>query len=331
MQVLLFPPRLAALVVILLLAHVIAAAAVGFTASASPPPASAETDQRDRASTSTTQEDSPSAPGATAQPDDARAGDMVASLVLLGSVLAVCLLEALAIAVLLLNAQAHGWRLIGGLWVAQFGVMTLQPQIEALAFGVIDAGPALRILGMGLVMATLVAPLSVLVFWRIRPRAGAPAGGGAARRWRSARFWVMVAIAAALYVVLYLVCGYFIAWRSPEVREYYGGDSAIGFWPHMWALQTRVPWFLPFQWLRGCLWAVLGGLILALLRGPWWRAGAVLGLFFAVVMNAQLLLPNPLMPEAVRLVHILETAPCNLVFGIALAWMLDARPARRAV
>ena len=45
-------------------------------------------------------------------------------------------------------------------------------------------------------------------------------------------------------------------------------------------------------------------------------------LVFAVVMNSGLLLPNPYMPEAVRMAHLVETASSNFVFGCAIVWLL---------
>jgi len=45
-----------------------------------------------------------------------------------------------------------------------------------------------------------------------------------------------------------------------------------------------------------------------------------------VVMNAQLLLPNPFMPEPVRMAHLVETASSNLIFGVFVGWLLTPTP-----
>ncbi len=313
MQVALFLPRVAALVLVLLLAHIVGAAATGLAAP--PPPA--------ESSAAISQE----APASAERSPPPRAPDVGASLKLLALVIAVCVLEAMAIAAVLLSAHAHGWRLVGGLAIATFGVVAVQPQVEAVAFGVVRAGLALRIIGMGAAVAVIVAPLGVLIFWRVRPRRGDPAHAPAGPGW-SGRAWAGVAAAAVIYVAVYLVFGYFIAWRSPVVRAYYGGGDPAGSFSHLAALQSRAPWFVPLQLLRGALWAGLGWVILSLLRGPRWRGGAVLGVFLAVMMNAQLLLPNAFMPEAVRLVHIAETAPSNFMFGAVLPWVLGASRGR---
>jgi len=322
-----FVLRFAAVVVVFLLAHVIGAAAVGFTSSTPRSGVRAAASQATSAAAASPETARTAA--SAIEPDNVRGRDAASSLILLGWVAGACVLEALATVALVLNARACGWRLVGGLCLAQFGVMTLQPQIEALAFGVIRASAAVQIAGMGLVMAMIVAPAAVVLYRRLRPPPGADPGDLACTR-AGTRTWKMVLVGGVLYVVIYLIFGYFIAWQSAVVRAYYGGGEPAGFVSHVWALQARAAWFLPFQLLRGCLWGVLAWLVLGLLRGPWWRAGAVVGLYFALMMNAQLMLPNALMPEAVRLIHIAETAPCNFVLGIVLAWLLRAKSAGAA-
>jgi NADH:ubiquinone oxidoreductase subunit 4 (subunit M) len=46
---------------------------------------------------------------------------------------------------------------------------------------------------------------------------------------------------------------------------------------------------------------------------------------FALLMNAQHLLPNALMVPEVRLAHFIETASSNFVWGIVIVWLLDKR------
>jgi hypothetical protein len=62
-----------------------------------------------------------------------------------------------------------------------------------------------------------------------------------------------------------------------------------------------------------------------MMKGDWWEAGLAVGLLFAVLMNAQLLLPNPYMPQAVRMTHLAETAPSNFIFGWVIVWLLNRR------
>jgi hypothetical protein len=50
-----------------------------------------------------------------------------------------------------------------------------------------------------------------------------------------------------------------------------------------------------------------------------------------LVMNAQLLLPNPYMPEAVRMAHLMETASSNFIFGFLVGWLFTQRHASAKV
>jgi len=72
-------------------------------------------------------------------------------------------------------------------------------------------------------------------------------------------------------------------------------------------------------------------LLIRMIKGEWWEAGLAVALSFAVLMNSQLLLPNPLMPQEVRMVHLLETASSNFLFSwlvvfVLLVWRTPGRP-----
>ncbi|WP_148303835.1 hypothetical protein [Prolixibacter bellariivorans] len=49
----------------------------------------------------------------------------------------------------------------------------------------------------------------------------------------------------------------------------------------------------------------------------------MVGLLFALLMNAQHLLPNALMVSEVRLAHFIETASSNFVWGFVIVWLLS--------
>jgi hypothetical protein len=63
-----------------------------------------------------------------------------------------------------------------------------------------------------------------------------------------------------------------------------------------------------------------------MMKGRWWEAALAVALLFSVVMNTQLLLPNPLMPAEVRMIHLLETATSNFLFGWLAVWLLRLNP-----
>lgn len=84
----------------------------------------------------------------------------------------------------------------------------------------------------------------------------------------------------------------------------------------------KSPWLILFQMVRGLIWAFFGYLIVRIVGVRKYQTPLAVGLAFAVLMNSQLLLPNPFMPEAVRMAHLLETASSNFLFGIFVGWLL---------
>jgi hypothetical protein len=127
------------------------------------------------------------------------------------------------------------------------------------------------------------------------------------------------------YVILYFTFGYFIAWRVPDVRTYYHGVDAGGFIPHMTMVVRKTPWLIPFQMVRALMWTALAMPVVRMMKGGRLEASMAVALLFSVVMNAQLLLPNAYMPEAVRMAHLVETASSNFLFGALVGWLLRVR------
>jgi hypothetical protein len=204
-----------------------------------------------------------------------------------------------------------------------YGVATFMGQIESAVFITrLPAGILPRLFLMGAVVA---APFSVLAVLILGKRKRSPVDRRETSRLvRPVREWVWkLAVIAVGYVVLYFTFGYFVAWRNPAVREYYGGVDEGTFVSHMASVIRETPWLIPFQVLRAMLWVALALPVTQMLKGRRLETALAIGLLFAVVMNAQLLLPNPYMPEAVRMAHLVETASSNFIFGMFIGWLLS--------
>ena len=258
-------------------------------------------------------------PQAAPDPAPAQAGTDALAL------LAVCFLQTLVMMYIILRSRWAGWRLIVTVFLVFYGVVTVMAQIETAVF-VTRLPPGLlpRLFLMGSIVAALFAPLAVFVLGK-RTEDDAPDGPNLrllmpAGEWA----WKLAAIAVA-YVALYFTFGYYVAWQSPAVREYYGGSDPGSFAAAMRNVLRDTPWLPAFQVVRAMMWTALAAPVIRMMRGRWWEAGLAVSLLFAVVMNAQLLLPNPYMPEAVRLAHMVETASSNFIFGWLVAWLLHRR------
>jgi hypothetical protein len=203
-----------------------------------------------------------------------------------------------------------------------YGVMTFMPQIESAVFLTrLPAGMLPRLFLMGALVAVPFSVLAVVVLGKGRsgPKDAAPG----ARLVMPIGEWAWkLAVIAVSYVILYFTFGYFIAWRDPVVRAYYNGTDEGSFFAHFRVVLRDTPWLVPFQILRALLWVGFALPVVRMLKGRWPETALAIALLFSVLMNSQLLLPNPFMPEPVRMTHLVETASSNFVFGAIVGWLL---------
>ena len=241
--------------------------------------------------------------------------------------LAVCFLETIVLTYLILRSRWTGWRLVAAVFFVFYGVATVMGQMESAVFLTrLPAGMVPRLFLMGAVIAAPFSVLAVLILGK--RKAGTVDTQAHSRLVMPANEWAwkLVVIAIA-YVVLYFTFGYYIAWRNPAVLEYYGGIDEGSFLAHMPTVLRDTPWLIPFQIVRAMCWVALALPVIRMLKGERPETVLAIGFLFAVLMNAQLLLPNPYMPEPVRMAHLVETASSNFIFGVLIGWLLTKRPA----
>ena len=245
------------------------------------------------------------------------------------SLIVVCLLETMVVSYLVLRSRWSGWQLILAIFFVFYGVTTFMGQIESAVFLTkLPAGMLPRLFLMGFLIAAPFSPLAVIILGK--RNAELTDGGPNSRLVMPASEWAWkLAVIAVAYVILYFTFGYFIAWRNPAVREYYGGTDPGTFFAQMHAVLRDKPWLVPFQIFRALCWVAIALPIVRMLRGDWRETALALGVTFAVLMNAQLLLPNPYMPEPVRMAHLVETASSNFLFGLLVGWLLTEQQAAR--
>jgi hypothetical protein len=225
---------------------------------------------------------------------------------------------------LILRSRWTGWRLIAAVFFVFYGVTTFMPQIESAVFLTrLPPGTLPRLLVMGVLIAAPFSILSVLILGKRKKVVDTEPN---TRLEMPASEWAWkLAVIAVVYVILYFTFGYFVAWRHPGVPEYYGGVDPGSFVAQMRTVIRNTPWLIPFQVVRAVCWVALALPVIRMLKGKWPETALSIGLLFAVVMTAPLLLPNPYMPEGVRMAHLMETASSNLIFGVFVVWLLTWR------
>lgn len=242
------------------------------------------------------------------------------------ALLAGSLIQAVVWTYVILRSNWAGWKLILTVLLVFFGVNTLMPQIETAYFvSRLPEGMLPRLFLAGFIMAAVFAPLAVLILGKARARAiehSRPRSFGGS--WGVKLILIVVA-----YILIYFTFGYFIAWKSAAVRAYYGGNDPGNFLVHLGSLLRTEPLLFVLQAVRALLWTAIAVPVIKMLKGDWWEAGLAVALLFAV-MTSQLLLPNPLMPTEVRMVHLLETSTSNFLFGWLVVLILRGSGRTRA-
>ncbi len=254
-----------------------------------------------------------------ASPPSETAGSPVITL------LAVCFLNAAVLTHIILRSRWAGWRLAATVFLVFYGVTTFMGQIESAIFITrLPPGALPRLFLMGALVAAPFSALAVLILGKRKPSTSDV--GPNTRLQMPASEWAWkLGVIAVLYVILYFTFGYFVAWRHPEVRAYYEGVDTGSFAAHMAMVIRDTPLLIPIQIVRALLWTALALPVIRMMKGKRLETALAIGLLFSVVMNAQLLLPNPYMPEAVRMAHLAETASSNFLFGAFIGWLLSKR------
>ncbi len=239
----------------------------------------------------------------------------------LAGTLAMYALDALVLGYLILRSRWTGWRLVVTVFVVFYGVTTFLTQIETLVFlkylvNIVPAEMISRLFIQGAITAAIFAPLAVFVLGRMRGDATTPPSS-----WPWTTSWMgwtwRLLLIAILYVVVYISFGALVFRPlAGEAFQAYYGDLQMP------------PWILPFQMLRGLIWTALAILIIQAMRGSWRETGLMVALLFSVLMSASLLIPTTIMPQAIRLAHLVEVFTSNFLFGWITVWLLWARPRR---
>ena len=166
------------------------------------------------------------------------------------ALLAVCFLNTMVFTHIIVRSRWTGWRLIATVFFVYYGVTTFMSQIESAVFIThLPSGVLSRLFLMG---ALIAAPFALVAVPILGKRKVDTENATLNRRMvMPPKEWAWkLALVAIVYLLLYFTFGYFIAWRNPAVREYYGGSDEGSFFTHMSTVVTETSWLIPFQVMR---------------------------------------------------------------------------------
>lgn len=232
-------------------------------------------------------------------------------------------LNILLIVTLIVSSRWRGWRLALVLALAYYGSFTLVTQIETWYFLTdISVSPSLlpRLFIMGLSIPLLYIPLAIFVCnrWKQNPIEPVMAFDKISFKHTTVKLMAI----APIYLIIYWLAGYYIAWQNPELRAFYGSPGEIApFWSHTIETLSKKPDLALLQLFRGGLFALL---VLPMIWGSRTRTfttGFIVASLLAIPHLGHIL-PNPIIPSAsVRLSHMIETASSTFLFGLIIVWL----------
>ena len=222
------------------------------------------------------------------------------------------------------RSSYKGLTLWGQLLVLSFGAQVFMTQIETGYF--LSAFPLLqgnfelyRLILRGLLTSALVTLLVTLLVGgfskQTRPPAQFTVTNDDAVK---AGAWL-----AVIYILLYMLFGYYVAWQVSELRLFYSGSTELvsffAQWGNTFMDRPEIP---AFQYFRGVLWMLC---LIPLFKGfSGKRIELVIlsALALALLPTMQMAFANPLMPAGVSLGHFWEVSISTGIFGALCAWFV---------
>jgi hypothetical protein len=243
------------------------------------------------------------------------------------ALLAVCFLMAAAVTPVVLRSRWRGVRAWLALALLVWGQITGLSQLETVVYlPQVSRDFLVSIVLFGTMFSVTFALAAVQILGRVRDPAAVRVEPLRSIGWS---WWAgRVAAVAVLHVATYYTAGYYLAWKNPVVRAYYGGTDPGSFLLQLKSIAVGTPWMYPYQLAQGLLWALLVVLLVRMLSGTRLAVALVAAVFLGVLGPCQLLLPNPIMPTDVRLTHLVETIVSRVAFALLAVWVL--RPADRS-
>jgi hypothetical protein len=233
-----------------------------------------------------------------------------------------CFINTAAVLLFIYNSRVRGFKLTAALFLIIFSIQFFMSQIETLWFNdslKMPVNTIWMLVSGGAIMSMLFALSATWLTGNFKQTNAETAY--LPKRPVKPPLVQVALLAVVIWPVVYFLAGYFIAWQFPDIRQYYSGSSEMESLFVMMKGNVASGLYF-FQILRGVLWVLIAILVITTTSGSWLRKGLIIGLLLSFLGCSQLLLPNPIMPETVRLGHLLETSTSNFIWGFILSWFL---------
>jgi len=133
---------------------------------------------------------------------------------------------------------------------------------------------------------------------------------------------IRLGVIGIIYLFVYMFFGYFVAWQFEELRVFYSGSpEKLSFWGQMVNNFKTTPIIFPFQIIRGILFGAAIIPIRNMVNQN--KITFIISVCLLYLCTAiQLIIPNVLFPDTVRIAHLVEMSSSMTLFGVIVGNIL---------
>jgi hypothetical protein len=248
--------------------------------------------------------------------------DMQSKLFLL--MIIVSFIGAISLAVTVKFSKLSGLKLFIGLSISFFGIEYFMAQIETLyfkdAFSFMPNIEITYILIRGLITTIIVVLASILIFGRDKKKIKIKIKDIFKKV--NVILWIKrVVLFSILYIIIYLIFGYFIAWQYEEVRIFYTGvKENISFINQVLYNIKNMDYFIPYHFIRGILWVIFSMPIIIMMSGS--KKKTIISLFLLFAYHGfQIIMAQGFFPPEVLIAHTIETTISASIYGTLIGFL----------
>jgi len=213
------------------------------------------------------------------------------------------------------HSKYNGKKLFLNIVFVMFFVQLFMAQIETLLFG--HAFPVLTKMDVVMIMLAGLLPLFATVPLMVKFFQNKEAVIEKLEI-NVKSLLIKLGIIGIIYMCVYMIFGYFMAWQFQELRIFYSGSAEkLSFLKQVF---SNEPIIFPFQILRGMLFAIFVMPLKNMIRTK--KAFITSICLVYTYLGYIFILPNVLFPDMVRVGHLLEMTSSMLFFGIIVGNIL---------
>ena len=219
------------------------------------------------------------------------------------------------------HSHFSGIKLFLNILFVLFFVQCFMMQIETLFFGyafqVLTKGDVVFIMLAGLFPLLATIPLLMTFFQNKHVSVESEK----VEKINMRSIALKLGIIGVMYLFVYMMFGYYVAWQFEELRIFYTGlAEKLSFWGQMLNNFKTNPGIFPFQIVRGVLFGIF---IIPLTVMVNKKADFIISVCLVYLCTAVvLLIPNVLFPDVVRFAHFIEMTGSMLLFGIIVGYIM---------